>query len=138
MPRVGMRTRGWAAAGLVACLAGCADGRSMPAPPVSRPQVWREVARFSGRGNAQLDTFPIERFTWRVRWATANEQPAGRGQLVVTAHSGDSGRLLAEVVDTVGVGQDVAYVTELPHRYYLVVQSSGVDWTLVAEEPTEP
>ncbi len=113
-------------------------GCQYEAPPAQGPLTtgaWKEVARFSGRGNAQLDTFPIERFTWRVRWEAKNEQPAGAGTLVVTAHSGDSGRLLAEVVDTTGVGSDVAYVTELPHRYYLVVNSSGVDWTLIAEEP---
>lgn len=113
-------------------------GCQYEAPPLQGPVsagVWKEVARFSGRGNAQLDTFPIERFTWRVRWEASNEQPPGAGTLQVTAHSGDSGRLLAEVVDATGVGSDVAYVTELPHRYYLVVKSSGVDWTLIAEEP---
>lgn len=122
----------------VAASAGAAACESAPPHPAAeRPAVeeWKEIARFSGQGDAQLETFPIERFTWRVRWETRNEHPPGQGELHVTAHSGDSGRLLAEVVDVKGVGSDTAYVTELPHRYYLVVKSSGVDWTLVAEEP---
>ena len=104
-----------------------------PAPPADT--VWKVVGTWSGHGNAQLETFPIERFTWRVRWETKNESPAGTGTFQVTANSGDSGRILAEVVDATGVDKDVQYITELPHRYYLVVASTGVDWTLTAEEP---
>ena len=97
--------------------------------------VWKTIGTWSGHGNQQLETFPIERFTWRVRWETKNESPPGAGRFHLTANSGDSGRILADVVDTRGVGSDVVYVTELPHRYYLVVTSSGVDWTITAEEP---
>jgi hypothetical protein len=43
--------------------------------------------------------------------------------------------MLAEVVDITGTGSDVSYITEIPHRYYFVVNSRGVDWTLIAEEP---
>src|SRR5882672_2189075 len=92
------------------------------APPAQRAPaaVWKQVAAWSGHGNAQLETFPIERFTWRVQWETKNESPAGAGTFHVTANSGDSGRVLAEVIETRGVGKDIAYVTEVPHRYYLV------------------
>ena len=103
------------------------------APPAEA--VWKVIGTWSGNGNAQLETFPIERFTWRVRWETKNETPVGTGTFHVTANSGDSGRTLAEVIDFGGVGKDVEYITELPHRYYLVVASTGVDWTLTAEEP---
>jgi hypothetical protein len=109
-------------------------------PPESGPsteQVWKEVGTWSGHGNQQLETFPIERFTWRVRWETRNESQPGAGTFHVTANSGDSGRILAEVADVAGVDHDVTYITELPHRYYLVVTSSGVDWSLTAEEPIQ-
>lgn len=111
--------------------------REQPPPPAEEPaeSVWQQIGTWSGHGNAQLETFPIERFTWRVRWETRNESPPGSGRFHVTANSGDSGRTLAEVVDMRGVGHDVTYITEIPHRYYLVVTSSGVDWTLTAEEP---
>jgi hypothetical protein len=100
--------------------------------------VWKTIGTWSGHGNAQLETFPIERFTWRVRWETRNESPKGSGTFHVTANSGDSGRILADVVNTTGVDKGLSYVTELPHRYYLVVTSEGLDWTVTAEEPILP
>jgi hypothetical protein len=106
-------------------------------PPPAEKHIeiqWKEVGTWSGHGNQQLETFPIEHFTWRVRWETKNESPAGAGHFHVTANSGDSGRTLAEVADVKGVASDVTYITELPHRYYFVVTSTGVDWTLTAEE----
>jgi hypothetical protein len=106
-------------------------------PPRAEKRIeiqWKEVGTWSGHGNQQLETFPIEHFTWRVRWETNNESPAGAGRFHVTANSGDSGRTLAEVADVKGVASDVTYITELPHRYYFVVTSTGVDWTLTAEE----
>lgn len=106
-----------------------------PEKAVPAETIWKQVGTWSGRGNAQLETFPIERFTWRVRWETKNEQPANAGTLHVTANSGDSGRVLAELVDVRGVGRDVAYITEDPRRYFLVVTSEAVDWTVTAEEP---
>ena len=105
-------------------------------PPAEKhvEPVWKVVGTWSGHGNQQLETFPIEHFTWRVRWETKNESPPGSGSFHVTANSGDSGRILAEVADVKGVASDVTYITELPHRYYFVVTSTGVDWTLTAEE----
>jgi hypothetical protein len=121
---------------IAALLAGIACSGQPPEPPpaVAREAQWTKVGEWSGRGNAQLETFPIERFTWRVRWETKNENPPGSGTFHVTANSGDSGRILAEVANFKGVGRDTTFITELPHRYYFVVESKGVDWTLIAEE----
>ena len=107
-------------------------------PPERRDVVWKQIGTWSGHGNQQLETFPIQRYTWRVRWETRNEETPGAGRFHATANSGDSGRVMAEIADVKGVGEDVTYVTEgVPHRYYFVVTSSGVDWTLTAEEPVE-
>jgi hypothetical protein len=111
----------------------CGGGRG-PENRAAHETSWQHVATFSGRGNAQLETFPIGGWTWRVQWETKNESPAGTGTFTVTAHSGDSGRQLAEIADVHGVDHDTTYITELPHRYYLVVNSSNVDWRLVVEE----
>jgi hypothetical protein len=111
-------------------------GCRQPGPPHRAEQIsgWHRIATFSGRGNAQLETFPIDGWTWRVQWETRNESPPGTGTFKATAHSGDSGRQLAEIADVRGVDRDTTYVTELPHRYYLVVKSANVDWTMVVEE----
>jgi hypothetical protein len=130
--------RRFALAAAIPMISACGSG----APPGQKaasetlpPLAWKAVGTWSGRGNAQLETFPIERQTWRVRWETKNEAPAGSGTFYVTANSADSGRVMAEVVEVAGVDHDVAYISDLPHRYYLVVTSKNVDWTLTAEEP---
>ena len=77
----------------------------------------------------------------RERAAAAAVTAAALGGLIgskLGSALDDSGRILAEVVDTTGVDHDVAYITELPHRYYLVITSKGVDWTVTAEEPILP
>ena len=122
----------WALVIVLLLFASC--DRNAPVPEKTTPEVWKEIGTWSGHGNQQLETFPIERFTWRVRWETRNESPTGAGRFHVTANSGDSGRILAEVADVSGVAHDVTYITELPHRYYFVVTSTGVDWSLTAEE----
>jgi len=116
----------------------CSGCEYTPPPAEKHVEIrWKEVGTWSGHGNQQLETFPIEHFTWRVRWETKNESPPGSGRFHVTANSGDSGRTLAEVADVKGVAKDVTYITELPHRYYFVVNSTGVDWTLTAEEAVQ-
>lgn len=112
----------------------CGQPAPTPAPPAAEP-TWRHIATYTGHGNGQLETFPIERMSFRVHWETNNESPAGSGTFYATVHSGDSGRTIAEIADTKGVGQNTTYVTELPHRYYFVVASNGVDWKLSVEEP---
>jgi hypothetical protein len=96
---------------------------------------WQQVGTWKGRGNAQLDTFQMDHYGWRIAWETKNAPGPGRGRLYVQAHSGDSGRLLAEPIDVTGNGHDTAYVNVDPHRFYLVVESSDVDWSLTVEEP---
>jgi hypothetical protein len=115
-----------------ACMACRSEPQARPAQAVL---AWHEVATWKGRGSTQLDTFSIDGWTWRIRWETKNAPAQSRGSFHVEAHSADSGRLLAEPIDVKGNGRDTAYVTELPHRYYLVVDSSDVDWSMTVDEP---
>jgi hypothetical protein len=115
--------------------AGCRSDAPAAGPSVPAIIDWRPIASWSGHGNAQLDAFPIEQWGWRVQWETKNEAPAGRGAFHVEAHSADSGRLLDDLVDVQGPGHDTAYVTILPRRFYLVVESKNVDWSMTVEEP---
>jgi hypothetical protein len=127
------RTALGATAAVLLLVTGCRQTEP-PRPAPEQIAGWRPIATFSGRGSAQLETFPIEGWTWRVQWETRNESSPGTGTFKATAHSGDSGRQLAEIADVRGVDRDTTYVTELPHRYYLVVKSANVDWTMVVDE----
>jgi hypothetical protein len=117
---------------LLLALSAC---RSEPTVPVPAETAWRRVGSWSGRGNQQLETFPIERWIWRVKWEARNEGPGGGGTLRVGALSADSGREIAEITDVRGNDHDTKYLSDLPRRYYLEVKSSNVDWSLVVEEP---
>ena len=96
---------------------------------------WQQVESWKGRGSSQTDWFDMPHYSWRIRWETKNAPGPGKGRLHVEAHSADSGRLLAEPINVTGNGRGTAPVNVDPHRFYLVVDSSGVDWSLTVEQP---
>jgi hypothetical protein len=102
----------------------------------SKPDLvgWRPIGSWSGRGDAQTDSFNIESGEWRIKWVTANENPRGAGTFVVTIHSAVSGRPLSVAVDHSGNGRDTAYVNEDPRLFHLVIASKAVDWSISVEE----
>jgi hypothetical protein len=69
-----------------------------------------------------------------LTWETSNEAAAGTGTFRVTVHSDVSGRPLVLAVDARGAGRDVTYVSEDPRSFFLVVESTNLDWILTADE----
>jgi hypothetical protein len=112
---------------------GCRSERNPEVKPA--PLAWQKVGSWSGRGNAQTDSFDIGFSQCRIRWETRNEKPPGQGIFHVTVNSAVSGRELAVAVDHRGTGHDLAYVGVDPHFSYLVIESSNVDWSVTVEEP---
>ena len=53
----------------------------------------------------------------------------------MTVHSADSGRLILDAIDVEGAARETTGISEQPRRFYLVVESSNVDWTMTVEEP---
>ena len=114
----------------VAC--GC---HSEPRPESHHPQIgWRPIGKWSGRGDTQTESFDIDSTQWRIKWETKGATSPGIGSFHVEVHSAVSGRPLQEAVVHQGDGRGVAYVTEDPRLYHLVIDSSGVDWSLAVEE----
>jgi hypothetical protein len=95
---------------------------------------WLPIETWSGTGNSQTDSFYIGSGQWRIKWATSNEQIPGKGKFRVTVHSLVSGRFVVVAVDRQGVGSDIAYVAEDPRQFFLLIESSGVDWKVSVEE----
>jgi hypothetical protein len=116
-----------------AILGGCRSESKVEAKPA--PLAWQTLGTWSGRGNAQTDSFDIGFSQCRIRWETRNETSPGQGSFHVTVNSAVSGRELALAVDHRGAGHDVAYVGVDPHFSYLVIESSNVDWSVTVEEP---
>jgi hypothetical protein len=99
-------------------------------PKAHHAQVgWRPIGSWSGRGDTQTDSFNIESTQWRIRWETK-----GDGAFHLVVHSAVSGRPIQDAVEHHGNGHGVAYVTEDPRLYHLVIDSDGVDWSIKVEE----
>ena len=132
----------WCAALLLAALAavamGCRAGADQPTKPAERTVAWHRLGVWSGRGNLQTESFTSDTGALRVRWETTPQAgdaaAAATGAFRLTAHSAISGRPLQEVVDHPGVGSGVGYVQQDPHVFYVVVDSSHMNWTFTVEE----
>jgi hypothetical protein len=95
---------------------------------------WRPVASWSGRGNTQTESFNIESGQWRIRWETSPQQLPAGGTFRVSVQSLVSGRFVDVAVEHQGAGSGIAYVAEDPRPFFLVIESSDVDWKVAVEE----
>ncbi len=106
-----------------------------PQPARKTPELgWRPIASWSGRGNNETDSFNIGSGQWRIKWETSHEQAPGKGAFRVIVHSLVSGRYVSTPVDYQGVGSGIAYVAEDPRQFFLVIESSDIDWKVSVEE----
>jgi hypothetical protein len=122
---------------LAAAFACCACQELNPERPKPVITIWKQVAIWSGRGSAQTDSFDMDVLQWRIKWKTSNESPAAKGTFKVSVHSDVSGRPLSVAVEHNGPGQGIAYVTDDPRLYFLVIDSQNLDWTVSVEQPIQ-
>jgi hypothetical protein len=104
----------------------------------ARVTTWRNAGSWSGRGSAQLATFPTGGGPLRIHWEARNESPRAAGRLAIRLHSADSGRVLAEVADQKGEGADTKDIADDHQRFYLTVDAANVDWAVRVEEAVTP
>jgi len=119
------------AAGLL--LSGC---RGRTEPPSQDVVIWKNLGEWSGRGNAQTESFVGLTGALRMHWQTKNESPKGSGRFRLILQSAISGRAVDEPVDERGLGEGTAYAAEDPRVFYISVESANVDWTFTVEEAT--
>jgi hypothetical protein len=92
------------------------------------------MASFSGRGDSQTESFDIDSTEWRIKWQTKGAVSSDTATFHVVVHSAVSGRPLMEAVEQRGNGHGIAYVTEEPRLFHLVIESKGLDWSVAVEE----
>ena len=107
---------------------------SAPAKPEAPLVGWRHIADFSGRGSTQTESFNIEATQWRIKWEAKGDTKPSTGTLLVMVNSAVSGRPIALGLENKGNGKGIAYVTEDPRFYYLVITSENLDWSLSVDE----
>lgn len=96
--------------------------------------VWKNLGEWSGRGNAQTESFIGLTGALRMRWRTKDEAPSGSGTFRLILQSAISGRELQAPVDEKGPGEGTAYVAEDPRAFYMSVESANLDWSFTVEE----
>ena len=130
-PRTTVRTAAFLAVALLG--ASCA-APPPPKPPPEQVLAWKQLGEWSGRGNAQTESFLGLTGALRVHWRTKNEKPAGAGTLRLVLQSAISGRDLNETVNQTGPGEGTVYVAEDPRVFHMLVESADLDWTFTVEE----
>ena len=111
-----------------------ACGAPRPEPARKEIVVWKQLGSWSGRGNAQTESFVGLTGSLRFRWRTANENPKGRGRFKLILQSAISGRDLQEPVDEEGPGEGTAYAADDPRVFHMSVESANLDWSFTVEE----
>ena len=96
--------------------------------------IWKNLGEWSGRGNAQTESFVGLTGSLRMHWRTKNEAPKGAGTFRLILQSAISGRALQEPVDEKGFGEGTAYTAEDPRVFYMTVESANLDWSFTVEE----
>jgi hypothetical protein len=117
----------------LALLAWGCRGQATPATRVDTV-AWKPLGSWSGHGVMQTEAFISDTGSLRITWETSNEAVPGKGVFTVALHSGVSGRPLLEAVSHQGPGRDVAYVTEDPREFFLVIESLNLDWSVSVDE----
>ena len=102
--------------------------------PAIENVAWKPLGSWSGHGVMQTEAFISDTGSLRITWETKNEAVPGKGVFTVALHSGVSGRTLLEAVRHTGVGRNRAYVTEDPREFFLVIESSNLDWSVSVDE----
>jgi hypothetical protein len=118
------------AAALLASACGAPPSKRVPKEMV----IWKNLGAWSGRGNAQTESFLGLTGALRIAWQTKNEAPKGTGTFRLILQSAISGRALQETVDEKGLGEGTAYVAEDPRIFYISVESANLDWSFTVEE----
>ena len=109
----------------------------MDDPLPSKPRdtiIWHKLGEWSGTGNLQTETFTCDSGGLRLRWETRNEMRPGAGRFKMSVHSAVSGRPLQVMVDTHGTGKDVEFFSDDPRIMYVVIEASGLEWTVGVDE----
>jgi pimeloyl-ACP methyl ester carboxylesterase len=131
--RPGLRIRALAVLLAANALAGCGVSSQPAGEDVT---VWRPLGAWSGRDALQTDAFIGDTGLLRVAWEARALVPpqAEAGTLLVFVHSAVSGRQLVLAVDQRGPGRSITYISEDPRSFYLVIESTNLEWTVDVAE----
>ena len=130
----GRWARGRLAVGLAGLLLTSACEAPAARPVQQEVVIWKNLGEWSGRGNAQTESFIGLTGALRMRWRTSHEAPKGSGTFRLVLQSAISGRDLQAPVDQKGDGEGTVYAADDPRVFQISVESSNLDWWFTVEE----
>jgi hypothetical protein len=119
---------------LVVCAACSAAPRTGTGTGTEEITVWRPLGKWSGSGLLQTDAFIGNSGLLRIAWNARNVSASNASTLRIVLHSDVSGRPLTPVVEQEGPGGGVRYVTEDPRSFFLLIEASGLEWSVEVAE----
>jgi hypothetical protein len=111
-----------------------------PAPEPVREvpkTVNRQLGSWTGTGSTTLG-FVSESGSFRVTWKALNRNKTSAGAFHLTLRSGISGRPLKVIADHQGPGGGSVEFGDDPRMYEFLVESNGLDWSILVEETFAP
>jgi len=108
--------------------------KAPPKPVQKEVVIWKNLGAWSGRGNAQTESFFGLTGALRMHWHTTNESPRGSGRFRLILQSAISGRDLQETVNEQGLGEGTVYTADDPRAFQITVDSANLDWSFTVEE----
>ena len=115
---------------IVLVSADCSAPPSTSPAPQAVPQV---IGSWQGTGNHTIG-FVSHSGKFRVRWRTAAIDGVAPGVFRLGVNSAVSGRPLDLPVDHHGPGEGAFNFEDDPRQYNLMVESSGLAWTIDVDE----
>lgn len=102
-------------------------------PVLSQEPKWVQLAKWSGSGMKETETFSTTQREWRISWELKAQASVG-GTFYVSVHRASDEELVSRLSGKPGAGKEASYVRTTPGKYYLKVNSANVEWTIIAEE----
>ena len=112
-----------------------ACGAPRPEPALKEVVLWKQLGSWSGRGNAQTESFVGLTGSLRFRWRTDRRESQGPGPVQADLSRAPSAvGIFQEPVDEEGPGEGTAYAADDPRVFHMSVESANLDWSFTVEE----
>ena len=107
-------------------------------PTVARAD-WTLVQRWSGNGNLTTETFEVTSRDWQIHWeavpaANGPDTPGLAAMFQIEVYDANTGTPLSVVADAQGPGNVTDTDHRGPGRFYLMINSRLLDWTVTVQD----
>ena len=119
---------------VAAALLTSACGAPPPKPVQKEVVIWKNLGEWSGRGNAQTESFIGLTGSLRMHWRTKNEAPKRVGDVPADPRERHQRTCPPGARGRKGLWRGHRLRGRGSARYYITVESANLDWSFTVEE----